>query len=310
MLTPTQKKTAQAIVNIFETGTVLGDYGGVTVIPGDTGHLTFGRSQTTLGSGNLSRLLERYCANAGARFAARLDADLPRFAAVDLTLDDDWKVHNTLRASADDPVMREVQDLFFDSEYWQAAERAAGREAIDTPLGLTVVYDSIVHGSWGLIRDRTTSRVQSRPAIDERAWIAAYVDIRRDWLGTHPRRDLRTTIYRIDALQRLIDQGHWGLELPLVVRGMEISVATLSESPPNCYDGPQPGSRTLSQMSPLARGLDVRLLQLGLTDRSIPVVADGVYGRNSVACVREFQSMGGLPVTGVVDPQLFHRILS
>ena len=39
MLTPTQKKSAQAIVNIFETGFVLGDYGNVTVIPGDTGHL-------------------------------------------------------------------------------------------------------------------------------------------------------------------------------------------------------------------------------------------------------------------------------
>ena len=49
MLTITQKKTAQAIINIFETGVVLGNYGQVTLIDGDTGHLTFGRSQTTLG---------------------------------------------------------------------------------------------------------------------------------------------------------------------------------------------------------------------------------------------------------------------
>jgi chitosanase len=48
MLTSTQIKTAQSILNIFETGAVRGEYGNVTVIEGDTGHLTFGRSQTTL----------------------------------------------------------------------------------------------------------------------------------------------------------------------------------------------------------------------------------------------------------------------
>src|SRR5690242_6887784 len=47
------KKVAEAIVNIFETGSALGNYGAVTLIPHDSGHLTYGRSQTTLGSGNL-----------------------------------------------------------------------------------------------------------------------------------------------------------------------------------------------------------------------------------------------------------------
>ena len=58
-VTATQAATIKAIVNFFETGHVLGDYGQVTVLAGDTGHLTFGRSQTTLGSGNLHKLLER-----------------------------------------------------------------------------------------------------------------------------------------------------------------------------------------------------------------------------------------------------------
>ena len=35
MLTELQKRTAQAIVNLFETGQVRGDYGKVTLIPGD-----------------------------------------------------------------------------------------------------------------------------------------------------------------------------------------------------------------------------------------------------------------------------------
>ncbi len=98
MLTPTQKQTAQSIVNLFETGVVLGDYGSVTVIPGDTGHLTFGRSQTTLGSGNLLDLLQRYCANDGGRFSHRLARWLPRFEASDFALDSELRLHNLLRA--------------------------------------------------------------------------------------------------------------------------------------------------------------------------------------------------------------------
>lgn len=159
MLTTTQKKTAEALVNIFETGETLGNYGQVTLLAGDTGHLTFGRSQTTLGSGNLNELLQRYCANPGARFGARLAIYLPRFAARDLTLDNELKLHNLLRASADDTVMRDTQDTFFDEAYWQPAARTAERLKITSPLGVAVVYDSFVHGSWKLISDRTTQQV-------------------------------------------------------------------------------------------------------------------------------------------------------
>ena len=110
MLTTTQQKTAEGIVNLFETSEVLGDYSQVTVLEGDTGHLTFGRSQTTLGSGNLHALLKRYCANVGARFGSRLAPFLPQLEARDAALDSDRKLRNVLRATADDPVMRDTQD--------------------------------------------------------------------------------------------------------------------------------------------------------------------------------------------------------
>jgi chitosanase len=106
MLNSTQIQTAQSIVNLFETGAVLGDYGNVTVIAGGIGHLTFGRSQPTLGSRNLFDLLNRYCSNPGAQFGKRLAPWLPRFEATDLSLDDDTRLHNTLRATADDKVFR------------------------------------------------------------------------------------------------------------------------------------------------------------------------------------------------------------
>ena len=72
MITELQKKVAQSIVNIFETGRPRGDYGQVTLLSGDSGHLTYGRSQTTLASGNLYLLIKAYCEAADAKFATML----------------------------------------------------------------------------------------------------------------------------------------------------------------------------------------------------------------------------------------------
>lgn len=307
-VTVTQAAVAKAIVNLFETGEVLGQYGSVTLIAGDTGHLTFGRSQTTLGSGNLAKLLQQYCANEGARFAARLTPFLRRFTAIDHTLDEDHKLHNLLRASADDPVMRDTQDAFFDQTYWQPAVRAAGKLGLGSPLALAVVYDSFVHGSWPTMRDRTTRSAGVPAAIGERAWISAYVATRRDWLENHVRTELRPTVYRMDAFQRLIDQGFWGLDLPLVVRGKEISPLTLAAMPPGCYDGPQPGSRPLTLVTPLARGLDVRLLQLGLSDRDVDIRADGIFGKTTLNLLKTWQAQNGRPANGIADLALIGEL--
>ena len=304
MLTAIQKKTAEAIVNIFETGFVLGDYGNVTLIPGDTGHLTFGRSQTTLGSGNLFILLKQYCDSPIAHFSSVLKFFLPRFEKIDLSLDSETHLHNILRASADDFTMREIQDIFFDKTYWQPAERAATQLSIFSPLGVAVVYDSTVHGSFELIRDRTNLQVGPVTNAGEQKWISAYVSIRRDWLANHPRQDLRATVYRMDAMQHLIDLNEWNLELPLLVRGEEISSVTLSASPPGCYQGPQPGSRPIELHTPLMRGLDVRLVQLGLSREGVDVKADGVFGKGSMMAVKNYQAANNLPVTGTLDPSL------
>lgn len=309
MMPASQADAARAIVNIFETGTVRGHYGMVTVLPGDTGRLTYGRAQTTLGSGNLHLLIERYCSTVGARFGARLRAWLPALGSRSPAADTDLKLHNILRACADDPVMRDVQDAFFDDMFWDPALRAATRMGIRSPLGVAVVYDSWVHGSWPLMRDRTQSG-GTLQQLGEHEWIQRYVRTRRDWLGTHPNALLRATVYRMDAFQRLIDLEAWGLPLPLVVRGQEISLATLAELPAGCFDGPQPGTRELSVRSPLLRGLDVRLLQLALSDQGCDIRADGVFGNATARFVRALQRTSDLPETGVADAGLVQKLIS
>jgi chitosanase len=309
VLTPTQKKTAEAIVNIFETSQVRGNYGNVTLIAGDTGHLTFGRSQTTLGSGNLHTVMAQYCGTAGARFAPDLAPYLGRLQTMSVALDTDVHLHNVLRATADDPVMRDTQDAFFDVHYWQPAERAAQRAGIVSPLGVAVVYDSTVHGSWARMRDRTIAAIGSVAAVGEAAWIARYVGERRAWLAGSSRDDLRRTIYRMDAFRRLIDLDGWSLTLPLVVRDLEISLASLAATPRGCYDGPEPGSRRLTVQSPMLRGLDVRLMQLGLSRRGVDIRTDAIFGHGAAGAVRAFQAANGLPATGTVDVDLVVELI-
>lgn len=310
MLTQTQKKTAESIINIFETNEVLGNYGQVTVISGDTGHLTFGRSQTTLGSGNLYKLLKRYCDNGGARFRSRLEPYLPLCRRKATDLDEDMSLHNTLRATADDVVMRDTQDEFFDQEYWQPAAASAEREGLVSPLSVAVVYDSFVHGSWPMLRDRTINKYGSASEIGEQEWVRGYVKTRRAWLAGHSREDLRKTVYRMDEFQFLMSDDNWHLRLPLVVRDKEISDATLSATPPGCFVGPQPGTRLLSLQQPLTRGLDVRLVQLGLSDQDIVLQADGIFGTESQRCIKTYQASHGLSVTGVADIALIAQLTS
>ena len=82
MLTELQKKAAQAIVNIFETGRAEGEYGKVTLLPGDPGHLTYRKSQTTLTSGNLFLLIKAYTESESAEFAPDLSEFLPIWGGV------------------------------------------------------------------------------------------------------------------------------------------------------------------------------------------------------------------------------------
>lgn len=295
------KAAAQAIVNIFETGSALGDYSALTLIPHDSGHLSYGRSQATLGSGQLHLLAEEYCQRPGATFVRQLTPYLPRLLARDTALDLDIRLKNLLRACADNPVMRSAQDEFFDRHYWQPAAGQAASAGIRSPLGIATVYDSMVHGSWQAMRERTGKERGALAKLGEHAWIKAYLETRRNWLASHPRPDIRMTVYRADALLGLATQEAWQLDMPLVVHGVEISALSLAGDPPGCYSGPAAGSRELAMAAPLLRGADVRLLQLELGSPELPLDADGIYGPGTTDALRIYQQRRGMEATGAAS---------
>lgn len=293
MLTELQKKTAAAIVNVFETGKVWGDYGAVATLPSDTGHLSYGRSQVTLGSGNLYRLIQMYCTTPGAALAGQLSPYLQRLQQRDVTLDNDMALRSLLQHAGGDPVMHTVQDQFFDANFWSPAELSASNIGISSALGTSVVYDSHVQGAWLALRDRTTAQFGSPEAISENEWVSHYLNTRRDWLANNPNPALHPTVYRMDSFRGLILSSGWDLALPIIVRWKVIDENTLRDAG---------GERMLRLTTPPTTGEDVRALQQALVRAGLNLTVDGVFGPMTDVAVRQFQNQQGLAADGIVGP--------
>lgn len=297
-----EKKAAQAVINIFETGAVLGDYGKVTVLPGDTGHLTYGRAQTTLASGNLFLLIKRYVNASGAAFGHHLKPYLQRLSDMDVSLDFDVTLKSLLEGAGNDPVMQEEQDRFFDDAYWAPAERAANGLGLTDPLAIAVVYDSHIHGSWHFIKKRTVEKHGEPHDVGARAWVRHYVMERRDWLASHRNRLLQKTVYRMDTFLALMEAGNWSLDLPFTVRGVQIDRDALDIAVPVRVTAEDAGLRTLKLTDPPLSGADVRALEEALVEAGYAINVDGIFDESLERLVGERQRELGLEVDGMVGP--------
>ncbi len=302
MLSDLQKAAAQAIVNVFETGKTLGDYARVTLLSGDPGHLTYGRSQTTLGSGNLYLLIKAYCEMPGAACARALEPYLPRLANIDIALDRDMAFRELLKEAGGDPAMQDAQDGFFDRVYWTPAARTAGALGFATALSTAVVYDSLIHGSWSALRDRTTAKHGAPASAGEKPWIAAYVNERRNWLATHSNALLRRTVYRMDAFNALIKAGNWPLGVPLAVCGVTVDRAALSCRAPAVVSASDAATRNLHLANPPMTGNDVRALQEALSREGYAVDRDGVFGDGLDGVLKAWQAENGIVADGIAGP--------
>jgi chitosanase len=299
MLTELQKRTAQSIINIFETSKVTGDYAKVVFFVNDPGGLTYGKSQTTIMSGNLFLLIKAYCEDEDAQFADELRPYLQRLEARDPRLNKDMTLRNLLReAGSSDPVMWKVQDEFFDRVYWNPAIQLANRDRISTALGTAVVYDSVVHGSWRSRRDETIRIFGTADAIGEKEWIKNYVEVRYKWLVNHSNRILPLTVYRMDSFKKLISEDNWQLTLPLKVRGIVIDEESLGLTFPGSANLSVP--RLLRLTSPPLEGEDVRQIQQALTNKGFQLKVDGIFGKATEVALKDFQKANSLKVDGII----------
>lgn len=227
MISPLQKQTAQAIINMFETGTIHGNYSQVTLLYGDSGGISYGRSQATLNSGNLYKLIKQYCATQQTKYGHQLSQYLNQLKQKDQTLNHNTSFKHYLEQAGNDPIMQMVQDQFFDTQFWQPALNKANQLSITTALGITIIYDSKIHGSLNRMINRTNHTYGRCSEKGEKNWIKTYVEIRYHWLSTHSNKILRKTTYRMETFRELIHGNNWDLDLPIIVRGTNIDEETI-----------------------------------------------------------------------------------
>lgn len=223
------KRVCIGVVNVFESGRPEGDYSCVSVYEdGPRGRdgrclrqLTYGRTQTTE-YGLLPELLREYVSREGA-YAKEIDSKLWLLRSGSLAVDEGFI--DLLRRAGGDPVMRGVQDSFFDRMYWEPAECWWREHGFATGLGMLVVYDSFVHsGSVPNFLRRRFDELVPVCGGNEREWLREYVGARGAWLKNHANRILRGTVYRTNCLAREIERENWDLEiLPINANGVEVS---------------------------------------------------------------------------------------
>lgn len=224
-LSADQKRLLERIINVFETGTVEGDYSNISIYkdgPHKIRQITYGRSQTTE-YGNLRKLVQQYAAAAGM-FSQELQPYADRVWSVPLT--DDANFKSLLRkAGKQDPVMRTVQDAFFEEVYFRPAMKWADQHGFTLALSALVIYDSFIHSGsiLGFLRSRFPENPPSSGG-DEGAWIKAYVNARHNWLGSSSSSDLRATVYRTQCFKREIQRANWDLsQVPVNANGTKVS---------------------------------------------------------------------------------------
>ncbi len=303
-MTPLQIQTAKAILRLFETGTPLPQYAAITADPGEHGGLIYGASDATLRDGSLGRIVKAYESHDRARHGKPFQLFRTTLRDRNPALTTDRYFQNLLRAAADDPAMAEIQEDAWEAQGWTRAMAEAERRGLTTALGRAVVADSLRHGSWEGVRRRTVKAHDTIQDLGESRWLAAYVEERRAWLLAHRRKIMGKDAWRMAVFAELIRLGNWDLRLPIVIRGVELSPALFKRPGADVYSGPMPGSRVLELTSPLMRGQDVRIVQLALSALSVgrDVVADGIYGPQTVEAVRLLQDTMSYPVTGTVGP--------
>ncbi|MFN7923406.1 MAG: chitosanase [Bryobacteraceae bacterium] len=226
-LTPGQKSLIERVVNVFETGTADGNYAAIAIFndgPHEMRQITYGRSQTTE-YGNLRELVNDYI-EAGGMFRDALVLYADRVGREPLTDEEEFKEALQM-AGREDPVMRRVQDEFFDKRYFQPAVNWASANGFSLALSALVIYDSFIHsgGILGIIRNRFPE-VPPAAGGREKVWITQYVNARQDFLANNPRPIVRKTVYRTECLKREIDRGNWDLSMfPINSNGVGVSPA-------------------------------------------------------------------------------------
>lgn len=332
-----QIATIDAIVGVFEGGRPF-KYEAVARAKSDPGGLSFGKHQVSHTSGNLYGLLASYVSWPGAdpelssqvkEALPRLKAPKPladkdkekaRMASIDgqrLALMADNALRDLLVATGSDKAMKAAQDQYFLDNYLTPALKKWRELGFVHALSAAVAYDSKIQSGTPFRPDQKEAadgRAGPASAANEKEWINAYVDARREWLSQSGSEAVRASVYRMDALKALIRAGNWELALPLTVNGYELTV--WDDFPEHAFEDPfrRTGFENFGALHPdpkkwTGRGRYVNTaLVVAQAMKRRPSDALGRFDDASVAALKSFQQSCGLPASGGVDGDTFAKL--
>lgn len=230
-----QLKACKAIVSLYETGKLQGDYALLVVLK-DRAGITFGKNQTTENSGGLFSLLEEYKSLNGTYVELFEPYMKKLFDGKDLSktgaLTEDQEFKDLLVSSAkDDPLMRKAQDFYFHKKYFRPAMALASEYAVSLPLILCAIYDACIQqgpkGASELIEkfnDSFESPEEGTMLDEEKAWGLGLIHRRHEFLSNFVGKDdehtkeVRKSVYRTSSLLDLANRNEWSLSVPLKVK--------------------------------------------------------------------------------------------
>lgn len=224
ILSTTQRTLIERVINTIETGKPAGDYSNISIFadgPHDIRQITYGRAQTTE-YGNLRKLITMYSEENGIH-SLNLKPYVDKIGSSPLVNDAAFK--KLIReAGRDDPIMRKIQDKFFEEVYFLPAMKWADDNGFTLALSALVIYDSYIHS--GQILWLLRSMFAESPPVaggNEKKWIRDYVNARHDWLTSHHRPAVRKSIYRTQAFKDQIAKGNWDLKtVPIKTNGTDV----------------------------------------------------------------------------------------
>lgn len=228
--TPPQRMLADQVISVFENDTPQIDYAYAENLDDGRG-ITAGRAGFTSATGDMLEVVERYTAVVRNNPLAGYLPRLRELAAQESdSLDGLEGLEDAWAEAADDPRFRQVQDEVVDDEYYWPAVTHADDPGLTFPLSLLVLYDTCIqHGDGddpdGLpaIITRTNAQLDGAPidGVDEGAWLAAFLQIRRAVLLDPYDPDTRDawaeSVGRVDALRSILDTGNVALAPPIVI---------------------------------------------------------------------------------------------
>jgi chitosanase len=170
----------------------------------------------TEGGGNLKKVLERYIDKGGL-----LAEDFAHYVLTigsSPSLANDAKFKNLLKEAAVEHAMWQAQEECFDELYLEPAFAWAAKHEFTLPLSYLVITDSFLH-SGSMLPFLMNSFPEKKPAGggDEKIWIEAYLNARKNWLENHSNKILNNTVYRVNAYLIELAKGNFNLESNSIV---------------------------------------------------------------------------------------------